>query len=507
MFIICISLQIRKFLCEFCDSELRAFTGFILFLYKGTVIITLTAGINDWRPASCHGYVDCEQPHRWQLAILYVGLALLAIGAGGIRPCNIAFGADQFDTRTESGRAQLTSFFNWWYFSFTVALVLALTVVVYVQTNISWVVGYAIPAGCLFFSILVFLIGRHVYIMKKPQGSVFIEIFKVIVAAFKKRSLDLASGHSLYDPPLSGWDQGEAKLDRTDKFKFYDKAAVIADPSELNEEGKPRNSWRLCSVHQVEQLKLLVGVVPVWFTGIGCFITMDQMSTFGLMQAIQSNNSVGKFKIPPGWMGLSSMIALSIWIFIYEKIYLPAKRNSKKDKRLTMRQRINIGIVMAILCMLVAAGVEKKRRELALKNGSLVSPLHLLLLIPQFSLSGLIEAFSAVAIMEFFTTHLPESMRTIAGAIFFLSSSAASYLNTVLVNIVHHWTSKNGQTPWLGGHDLNKIRLENYFYLTAGLAVLNLLYFNLFSCRYLNISDVPGSSGQEESDLELKATA
>ncbi|KAJ9185268.1 hypothetical protein P3X46_004922 [Hevea brasiliensis] len=492
------------YLGRFCTLLYGSISSFL-----GMVIITLTAGVHDLRPVSCHGETNCEQPHSWQLAILFVGLALLAIGAGGIRPCNIAFGADQFDTRTESGRAQLASFFNWWYFSFTVALIIALTVVVYVQTNVSWVVGYAIPAACLFFSISVFLIGRNTYMIKKAQGSVFVDIFKVIVAALKKRSLELASGHSLYDPSMVEWDQQESKLDHTDKFKFFDKAAILADPSELNENGMPRNSWRLCSVHQVEQLKLLLGVVPVWFTGICCFITMDQMSTFGLMQAIQSNNSIGNFKIPPGWMGLSSMIALSIWIFIYEKIYLvQANKSSKKDKRLTMRQRINIGIIMAILCMLVAAGVEKKRRDLALKNGSLVSPMHILVLIPQFALSGLNEAFTAVAVMEFFSTHLPESMRTIAGAIFFLSLSAASYLNTALVNLVHHLTGRNGKSPWLGGHDLNKIRVENYYYLTAGLAALNLLYFNLFSYRYVkNNADVTESSRQEENDLEKKATA
>ncbi|KDP24544.1 hypothetical protein JCGZ_25108 [Jatropha curcas] len=483
--------------------------SFASFLGMGT--ITLTAGISSLRPISCHKEDDCQHPQYWQLAVLYVGLALLAIGAGGIRPCNIAFGADQFDTRTEKGRAQLTSFFNWWYFSFTVALVIALTIVVYVQTNVSWVAGYAIPTCCLFLSISIFLMGKHTYLIKKAQGSVFVDIIKVIVAAIRKRNLDLASGYTLYDPPHVEWDEQEPKLAHTDKFKFLDKAAMISDPSELDEQGMPLNSWRLCSVHQVEHLKLLLGVVPVWFTGIGCFITMDQMNTFGLMQAIQSNNIIGNFKFPPGWMGLTSMIALSTWIFIYEKIYLGhATNRSKKIKRLTLKQRINIGITMAIICMLVAAAVEKERRNLALRHGSFMSPMSIFVLLPQFALSGLNEAFTAVAIMEFFTTHLPETMRTVAGAIFFLSSSVASYLNTVLVNVVHHVTGKNGKSPWLGGHDLNRIKIDNYFYLIAGLATLNLLYFNLFSSRYLkNNVDIPmpESIQDQGKDKEMKATA
>ncbi|KAG5253267.1 protein NRT1/ PTR FAMILY [Salix suchowensis] len=443
--------------------------------FLGMVVMSVTAGIPNLRPLGCTGGSNCQNQ---------------STGSSEVRPCNIAFGADQFDTRTEKGRAQLESFFNWWYFSFTVALVIALTVVVYVQTNVSWVIGYGIPAVCLLFSIVIFLIGKHTYIITKPQGTVFVDLAKVIVAACKKRAMSLESTpeHSFYDPPLIESDQRVKTLDHTNMFKFFDKAALIADPT----------NWM---TKQVEQLKLVIGLVPVWITGIGCFITMDQMNTFGLMQAIQSDNKIHNFKIPPGWMGLSSMICLSAWIFIYEQIYLPhAKKRSKKNVRLTIRQRINTGIVMAILCMVVAGIVEKNRRERALKQGSLLSPQSILLLLPQFSLSGLNEAFAAVAIMEYYTNHLPQSMRTLAGAIFFLSFSASSYLNTAIVNVVHQVTAKHGEKPWLGGRDLNEVKLDNFYYLIAGLALLNFLYFNLFSCRYL---DKRSGFRHEDKGLEM----
>ena len=104
--------------------------------------MTLTAGVTEVRPFPCNGQRNCPQPYASQLVLLYGGLGLLAIGAGGIRTCSIAFGADQFDPTTEKGRAQLQSFFDWWYFSFILALVVALSVVVYIQTNVSWVTGY-----------------------------------------------------------------------------------------------------------------------------------------------------------------------------------------------------------------------------------------------------------------------------------------------------------------------------------------------------------------------------
>lgn len=294
-------------------------------------VLTLTAILPELTPPACNGQAQCEQPNAWQKLVLFSGLGLLVIGSGGLRPCNIAFGADQFDTTTEKGRAQLDSFCNWWYFLFTIALIVALTGVVYIQTNISWVVGFAIPAGCFAISIVIFLLGQKLYIRVKPQGSTFGDLLKVIVAAFRKCSTK-TSGQSLYDAPSIGPESEQTTLAHRERFQFLDKAAVIVDLNELDNNGKPKNGWRLCSVQQVEQLKSVIALLPVWLSGIGCFIGMQQMSSFGIFQAIQMNKKIGnKFEIPPAWMGLTPMIALSIWIIIYESIYIPRMQKRNND--------------------------------------------------------------------------------------------------------------------------------------------------------------------------------
>ncbi|KAM1681948.1 hypothetical protein ACFX1T_039021 [Malus domestica] len=492
------------------DAYLGRFRALLLgsiSSFLGMGAITLTASIDSLRPSTCKEPDHCPQPHTWQLVFLYIALGLLSVGAGFIRPCNIAFGADQFDTRTAKGRAQLESFFNWWYFSFTVALVVALTGVVYIQTNISWVIGFAIPTACLASSITIFLFGRHTYIYLKPQGSIFSDIAKVITAACRKSRVRvaLASEHSFYDPPLNNAsDQPHMilKLSHTNRFRFLDRAAIITNPNELDNQGKPRSSWRLCSLQQVEQLKCLVAILPVWVTAIGTFMCMDQHSTFGVLQILQTDRSMGlHFKFAPGWMNIIAMLALATWIFIYEQIYLPlARRRSRRNKRLTMQQRINTGIVLSIVSMLVSGIVEEHRRKTALKHGSFIAPVSFALLLPQFVLSGLTEAFAAVSIMEFFTMQMPESLRTVSGAIFFLSLSVSSYLGSLIVNIVHKATQMKGKTPWLGGHDLNKNKLDYYYYIIAGIGVVNLVYFNFFARHYVTV----GRSGKGVREMQLE---
>lgn len=504
------------FLADTYLGRFRTLLFGTIFSLLGMVAMTLTAAVPQLTPPKCEGESHCLQPEKWQLGFLFTSLGFLSIGAGGIRPCNIAFGADQFDTRTAKGRANLESFFNWWYFFFTIALLVALTGVIYIQTDVSWVIGLVIPTACLCLSLSIFLIGRHTYICKKPQGSIFADMLKVITAAYRKRRLNIVPGsqHSFYDPPMNDPDL-HLKLSPTDGFKLLDKAAVITDPSELDAQGRPKNTWRLCSLHQVEQLKCLVAILPVWVSGIACFIPMDQQNAFGILQAIQMNKSLGShLTIPPGWMGLTSMIALSIWVFIYEFIFIRlAKKLTGRDKRLTVAQKITIGIVLSILCMLVAAIVEKQRRDSALKHGSFASPITVGLLLPQFILSGLVEAFAAVSIMEFYTTQMPESMRTVAGAVFFLSLSIASYVGSLIINIIHHVTGKNGKSPWLGGHDLNKNRLDYYYYIIAGLGAVNFVYFSFFASRYAVELEKSSNchsrklhgdeTGDEEKELEL----
>ncbi|XP_030459509.1 protein NRT1/ PTR FAMILY 2.8-like [Syzygium oleosum] len=465
--------------------------------FLGMGMMILTASIPQLRPSACNSQTDCQQPDFGDLTFLFAALGLVAIGAGAIRPCCIAFGADQFQDTTEKGRKQMQSFYNWWYLSFTATLIIALLVVVYVQSKISWVVGFAIPTACLALSVFIFLLGRNTYIKIEPQGSVYSNMVKVIVAALRKGHLAHRDKNRMpfYDFPLDESVPQIKKLAHTDRFRCLDRAAMIADPGELNNQGIAKNGWRLCCLQQVELLKSLVAIAPVWVSGIVCFLAMDQQSVNGILQVFQMDQSMGPhFQIPPSWLSVWSMIVLSVWILIYEFVLPRAslRFSGKECKRLTIVQRINIGIVMAILCMIIAGVVEEKRRSLALQNGSFVSPISVAFLLPQFALSGLIEAFAAIAMMELLTSHVPENLRTVGGAIFFLSLSIASYLTSSLVSAIHGLTGMNGKIPWIGGRDLNESRLDYYYYVIAGLSIVNLAYFNLFARKFVGRVGVGG---------------
>jgi len=112
----------------------------------------------------------------------YLGLYLAALGDGGIRPCVSAL-ADQFDVADPVERVKKGSFFNWYCFSINIGQLLSATVIVWVQDNIGWGVGFAIPTVLMLSGLAVFVGGRKVYRYQRVEGSPLTRVSQVVVAA------------------------------------------------------------------------------------------------------------------------------------------------------------------------------------------------------------------------------------------------------------------------------------------------------------------------------------
>ena len=103
------------------------------------------------------------------------------------------------------------SFFNWWTFTFSIALLLATTVVVYVQDFVSWGVAYLILAMFMALTIIAFYVGIPFdrYRMR-PNANPFIPILQVLIAAIRKRNLSCPSNPALLcEVPMSENSQGD----------------------------------------------------------------------------------------------------------------------------------------------------------------------------------------------------------------------------------------------------------------------------------------------------------
>ncbi|CAA3015423.1 NRT1 PTR FAMILY -like [Olea europaea subsp. europaea] len=464
--------------------------------FLGMLVLTLTAAFSALHPPLCGAAESskCVDPTPWQLAFLFSAFGLLVVGASGIRPCNLAFGADQFNPNTDSGRKGINSFFNWYYFTFTFAMMISLTLIVYVQSNVNWAIGLGIPTFLMFLSCAFFFVGSRIYVKVLPEGSPLTSMAQALVVAFKKRNLNLPeqpwSNLFNYFSPNSI----NSKLAYSDQLRFLNKASIIMEDDEINTDGSASNPWRLCSIQQVEEVKCVVRVIPMWFAGIIYYVVLAQMQTYVVFQAIQSNRRLGsgKFQIPAASYSVFMMLSLTIWIPIYDRLIIPSlQRITRKEEVISLLQRIGIGMVLAIVTMLVSALVENHRRTLALTRPTLglvprkgaISSMSGSWLIPQLAIAGFSEAFTVIGQVEFFYKQFPENMRSFAGSFLFCGFAMSSYLSSFLISVVHRTTRVGETENWLS-EDLNKRRLDYFYYLVAGLEIVNLGYFLICSKYY-----------------------
>ncbi|KAF7809185.1 protein NRT1/ PTR FAMILY 2.13-like [Senna tora] len=454
----------------------------------GMLIVTLTAWVPQFHPSPCSFDQQqlgvCMGHTNFQLTVLLMGLFWLAIGTGGIRPCSVPFAIDQFDLTTSQGRRGTTKFYNFYYTTQTIIMLFNQTLLVYIQDSVSWALGFALPTLFMFSAILFFFSGSNIYAYVEPKGSIFSGLAQVLVAAKHKHHLQEDSHRVFYGPDSANG--GDLKLPLTMQFRCLNKGALMEE-NDLKDDGSIRDPWRLCSVQQIEEFKCLIKIVPIWVASIISYLPIGQLAIFPISQALKMDRHLwGSFEVHPGSITVIQLLTIALFLPLYDAFISPAlARITKQEQGLTTLQRIGLGHVFAVLTLAVSGVVERERRVRAISHGSPdgVAAMSVMWLAPQFILLGFVQVFTIVGHTEFYNKECPESMRSIGNSLLCLTVSGASYLSSFIVNVVHNYTGRQGHPDWLN-NDINKGRLENYYFILAALGILNLSYFLFCARRY-----------------------
>lgn len=457
----------------------------IYFIGMGT--LTLSASVPAFKPPACVESV-CPEATAAQYAIFFLGLYLIALGTGGIKPCVSSFGADQFDDTDPAERVKKGSFFNWFYFSINIGALISSSFLVYVQDNWGWGLGFGIPTLFMGLAIGSFFLGTPLYRFQKPGGSPLTRICQVVVASVRKWRIDVPRDSSvLYElPEKFSAIEGSRKIEHSDELKFLDKAATI---SALDSKAESfSNPWQLCTVTQVEELKILVRMFPIWATGILFSAVYSQISTMFVEQGMVLDTSIGSFKIPPASLSSFDVISVIVWVPLYDRILVPiARKFTGKERGFSELQRMGIGLFISILAMAAAALVEIRRLNIAKAEGLIhekaAVPMTILWQIPQYFLVGAAEIFTFIGQLEFFYDQSPDAMRSLCSALSLLTTALGNYLSAFILTIVTLITTRGGKTGWIPDN-LNEGHLDYFFWLLAGLSLLNLLVYMVSATRY-----------------------
>jgi POT family proton-dependent oligopeptide transporter len=228
-------------------------------------------------------------PRYW----LAVGLSLIAIGAGGIKPCVSAHVGDQFGPRNQH---MLGRVFAWFYFSINLGAAASMFLTPKLLEHFGPSVAFGVPGGLMLLATWVFWFGRRKFIHVPPGGKEFLResLSPQGISAIKNLLLVyvfIAVFWSLFDQTASRWVQQAKSMDlRLINLSFL-KVELL--PSQLGS----FNSVFVLALIPVfgyviyPTIERFIPLTPLRKIGIGLFIAA---AAFGISTFIESRITGGK---------------------------------------------------------------------------------------------------------------------------------------------------------------------------------------------------------------------
>ncbi|XP_072956828.1 protein NRT1/ PTR FAMILY 5.2-like [Typha angustifolia] len=486
------------------DAHLGRYWTFItasIIYLSGMILLTVTVSVPSLRPPPCGANTsdpNCNQEASpLQLGLFFCALYILAIGTGGTKPNISTIGADQFDEFDKKERVHKLSFFNWWMFSIFFGTLFANTVLVYIQDNVGWSIGYALPTAGLAISVAIFLAGTPFYRHRMPSGSPFTKMARVIVAAMRKWRVELPSdAKELHELDLADYAKsGKFRIDSTPAWRILNKAAVKTGPT---------TPWILCSVTQVEETKQMLKMIPILVATFVPSTMLAQINTLFVKQGTTLNRHIGAhFQIPPASLQAFVTISMLISVVIYDRYFVSFMRRWTKNPRgISLLQRMGVGLALHVFIMAIASVTENRRLHIArehnvVENGGKV-PITIFVLLPQFALMGVADAFLEVAKIEFFYDQAPEGMKSLGTSYAMTSLGIGNFLSSFILSTTEHVTSRNGHKGWIL-NNLNASHLDYYYAFLTILSFFNFVFFLILSRFYMYKAAI-GEFGDESSE-------
>lgn len=460
-------------------------------------------------------YMNCTAgdttPSEGCQALIFVGLTIVGVGTGMLRANIAPFGADQL--KGEGSNSSVV-FFNWYYWCINVGTLAALGGIAYVQQGFEeegFYYGYLISMCCLGAGLVIFLSGKCTYVYRRPVGSIFANIFKIVREAWrmKKRKKAQQFEHRLE------FQRGRANVVETPQ------------PSSFLDHAKFRfgGTYHDNDVDDVKQLgKILVvfaALVPYW-------MVYYQMETTFLIQGLHmklymekeynttqsctqspdeiwypntKQDTLHKFKIAVVWLTLFDVVLLILLIPIMDRIIYPWIR--EKGWKFTMVMRIMIGFGYAVAAIFVAGLLEHFRLKKywdyspvgnvtndtccysmvpqQIQKGVIyyAADISIFWQIPQYCLIGFSEIFTSIAGLEFASMVAPRSMKSSVMGLFYFFSGLGSFLGFAIIYAF--------QNVWFFTNDHGNINCKKGCYDSKGSCHLDFYFYFLGGVQFFGI--------------------
>ncbi|XP_068784655.1 solute carrier family 15 member 1 isoform X1 [Struthio camelus] len=286
----------------------------------GQAIISISS-INDLTDYNRDGTPDHIPVH---VALSIVGLILIALGTGGIKPCVAAFGGDQFEDHQEKQR---TRFFSIFYLSINAGSLISTILTPILRGEECGIhskqrcypLAFGVPAALMAVALIVFVIGSRMYKKVQPQGNIMVQVSKCIGFAIKNRFRHRSKEY----PKREHW------LDWASEK--YDKRLIA-------------------------QTKMVLKVLFLYIPLPMFWALFDQQGSRWTLQATTMDGNFGAIQIQPDQMQTVNPILIIIMVPVVDAVIYPLIKKCRID--FTPLRKITVGMFLASLAFVAAALVQ-----------------------------------------------------------------------------------------------------------------------------------------------------
>lgn len=231
---------------------------------------------------------------------LYAGCLLIALGAGGIKPCVSAFVGDQFrpDQQHSLERA-----YGWFYFSINSGAILGQFLIPKLLDWYGPSVAFAVPGLAMVLALAVYIAGRKLYVKLPPTGKDPSSFLKVMVAS--GGNLDSVKG------------------------RFPEEA--------------------INGVRAALRIALVFALISVFWA------LFFQYGSSWVFQAEKMDLRLGEWTLNPAQLSTFNSLFVLTLIPVMNGVYASFERRGRK---ITPLQKMTAGMFIAVSCFLAAAAVE-----------------------------------------------------------------------------------------------------------------------------------------------------
>ncbi|KAI4353261.1 hypothetical protein L6164_002224 [Bauhinia variegata] len=344
---------------------------------------------------------------------------------------------------------------------------------IFIKYQKQWKKSFKLATLLLGAAHFLFYSGSFCYSFERPRRSPLFKIYRVFVAAVRKRKLkypDCEGGYisKNHEQDFSFRKNGTIRLkpEFPSLWVWLDKAAIKTGEVEKQS----------CSVKEVREVKIFSSLMHMSFTFWPFSLVLASANTFFVEQAgaLNPDFNVNYLFVVSAF---ANSLANSSFNFLREK--RPKKGSSafklflKKLERHKNRiniVRIGVGMGCAVVCCLVAGLLELHRLSLTKKGVSM----SIAVLIPQFWLLGLTEGLVERGLQIFYSNYLPETMVGLVFPVAKFVSGAGKLLTVPCILILRSWIKES----------INDSHLDRYFLMLAVLNIVALGWFLSCAWRY-----------------------